>query len=255
MKENRERYYKFSNYLKERFGCRVYKVSVDAGFSCPNKDGKISREGCLYCDNRAFSFVSKEGACGDEFSNGTHIPPRPVEKQIEEGIASGRRKFAVEKFIVYFQAHSNTYATLDILKEKYDAVKKFKDIIGIAIGTRPDCINEETLNLIESYTQDYEVWIEYGLQSIHEKTLEFINRGHVYKDFLEAVRLTRGKRNIKICAHLIIGLPNETRENILQTAVELGRLKLEGIKIHPLHVIRGTKLDKLLSRGSFTPLD
>ena len=242
MKNNHQRYYKFSRYLKERFGGRVYKVSIDAGFSCPNKDGKFSKDGCIYCDNRAFSF-------------NTRIQPRPIEIQIEEGINFGKKRYGADRFIVYFQAHTNTYAPLDILRERYDVVGKFKDVVGIAIGTRPDCVNEEILDLIESYTQDYEVWIEYGLQSIHEKTLELINRRHSYEDFKKAIELSRKKRNIKICAHVIIGLPEENRKDILETAKEIGRLKLDGIKIHPLHAIKDTKLEELIKSGRYKLLE
>lgn len=246
------RYYRFSRYLKERFGCRVHKVSVDAGFSCPNKDGRMSRDGCIYCDNRGFSFNSRSS-------------PRPLELQIKEGINFGKKRFKAEKFIVYFQAYTNTYlparlqyvgagASPEILRERYDAVRKFDDVVGISIATRPDCVDEEILDLIKSYTEDYEVWLEYGLQSAHDKTLEFINRGHTYEDFLGAVKLTRKRKSIKICAHVIVGLPNETREEILATAKALGQLKLEGIKIHPLHVIRGTKLEELYQSKSYAPL-
>ncbi len=235
------RYYKFSQYLRKRFGCRVHKVSIDAGFSCPNKDGKLSKDGCIYCDNRAFSF-------------NTRLSSRPIESQIEEGINWGRRRYGAEKFIVYFQAFTNTYASMDVLRQKYNIVRKFKDIVGICIGTRPDCVNEEILDLIQSYSSDYEVWLEYGLQSIHEKSLKFINRRHFYEDFLQAVELTKG-RNIKICAHVIIGLPGETKEDILATAKELGRLRLDGLKIHPLHIIKGTKLEELFRKGLYRPLE
>ena len=235
------RYYKFSQYLRKRFGCRVHKVSIDAGFSCPNKDGKLSKDGCIYCDNYAFSF-------------NTRFPSRPIEIQIEEGINWGRRRYGAEKFIVYFQAFTNTYAPIDVLREKYNIVRKFKDIVGISIGTRPDCVNEEILDLIQSYSSDYEVWLEYGLQSIHPSTLEFINRGHLYGEFLGAVELSR-VRNIKICAHIIIGLPGETKEDILATAKELGRLRLDGLKIHPLHIIKGTKLEELFRKGLYRPLE
>ena len=242
MKKDRLRYYRFSKYLKEHFGCRVYKVSIDAGFLCPNRDGSRSRDGCIYCDNRGFSFNSR-------------VPPRPIELQIEEGIAFGRERFEAERFIIYFQAYTNTYAPLKVLRERYNVVRGFRDIVGISIGTRPDCINEEILDLIESYTKDYEVWLEYGLQSIHKRTLEFINRGHLYEDFLRAVHQTRKRKGIKICAHIIIGLPGESKEDMLQTARELGRLKLDGVKIHPLHIIRGTRLEELFNEGLYTPLE
>ncbi len=255
---DKERFYKFSRYLKERFGCRVYKLGIDAGFSCPNKDGKLSKEGCIYCDNRAFSFntrpVRKRSLNGIALSNGARIPPRPIETQIEQGIAFGRKRYDARKFIVYFQAYTNTYASLEILRQRYDAVREFQDVVGVAIGTRPDCVNEEILDLIATYTRDYEVWLEYGLQSIHKRTLRFINRGHTYEDFLKAVRLTRKKRNIKICAHVILGLPDETKDSMLETAREIARLKLDGIKIHPLHVITGTKLEGFLKQGLYKAL-
>jgi len=214
----------------------VHKISVDAGFSCPNRDGTKSKEGCIFCNNRGFSLNSR-------------ISPRPLELQIKEGMDFNRARFGAERFIIYFQAYTNTYASLGTLKERYDTVKRFKDIVGISIGTRPDCIDEDILSLIDSYTEDYEVWLEYGLQTIHEKTLAFINRGHTYQDFLRAVELTRKREKIKVCAHVIIGLPGESMEMVLETAKELGRLKLEGIKIHPLHVIRGTRLEEMFSQG------
>lgn len=237
-----ERYYRFSSYLKERFGTRVYKVSIDAGFSCPNKDGTLSSDGCIFCDNRAFSY------------NARIDKPRPIQTQIKEGMDFGRLRYGAEKFIIYFQAYTNTYAPLNILKERYDTVKNFKDIVGISIGTRPDCVNEEILDLIENYSKDYEVWIEYGLQSINENSLKLINRNHTYQDFLKAYDLTK-KRNIKVCAHVIIGLPEEGRNEIIETAKEMGRIRLDGVKIHPLYIIKGTRLDELFRAGLHKPLE
>lgn len=242
MEENRQRYYRFSTYLKERFGRRVYKVSIDAGFSCPNKDGRLSNKGCIFCDNHAFSYNSRTDK------------PKPIMTQIEEGIENAKRRFKAEKFIVYFQAYTNTYAPLHILRERYNVVKNFKDVVSIAIGTRPDFVNDEILELIESYSKDYEVWLEYGLQSIHNKTLKLINRNHTYQDFLKAYNLTK-KRNIKVCAHVIIGLPEEGRNEIIETAKEMARLKLDGIKIHPLHIVKGTKLEELYNKGRYKPLE
>lgn len=237
------RYYKLSEYFKRlSAGKRVHKISVDAGFSCPNRDGKLSTDGCIYCDNAGFSLNSR-------------IPSRPVHLQIEEGIKNLRKRFKAEKFIVYFQAYTNTYADIEVLKKRYSVIRDFNEVIGLAIATRPDCINTQILDLIDAYTSDYEVWIEYGLQSIHQKTLEFINRQHTYADFLKAVELTRQRKNIKICAHLIIGLPFETKKMLLETAKEMGRLKLEGIKIHPLHIIKGTRLEELFRQGLYSPLE
>jgi radical SAM protein (TIGR01212 family) len=239
MKKEQTSYYKFSRYLREHFGCPVYKISVDAGFSCPNKDGKLSSDGCIFCDNRAFS-------------PNTRQPPIPLDKQIAQGIHYGKKRYGAEKFIIYFQAHTNTYAPLSILRKKYDAIRKFENIVGIAIGTRPDCVNDEIMDIIAAYAPSYEIWLEYGLQSIHNTTLSTINRNHRYEDFLKAVAMAK-VRNIKVCAHIIIGLPGESKNEVLATAKELGRLKVEGIKIHPLHVVRGTKLEQLYISNSYNP--
>ena len=235
-------YYKFSTYLKERFGTRVHKVSVDAGFSCPNRDGTISKDGCIYCDNRAFSFHNRSDKT------------LSLAGQIREGITSAKKRFKAKKFIIYFQAHTNTYAPLELLKKTYDTIKSFDDVVGLSIATRPDCVNKEILELVASYADSYEVWIEYGLQSIHNKTLDFINRGHKYEDFLKAVEQARNY-NIKICAHVIIGLPGETKDMMMATAKELARLKIDGVKIHPLHIVKGTKLQELYNKGEYKPLE
>lgn len=234
-------YYKFSDYLKMRFGCRVHKISIDAGFSCPNLDGTKSVAGCIYCDNNAFSLNTPKGS-------------KSIEAQIEEGMNRAKLKYKAEKFIVYFQAYTNTYAPLEVLKEKYSKVKKFNDVVSIAIGTRPDCINEEILNLIDDLSNDYEVWLEYGLQSIHNGTLQCINRGHKYEDFLTALEMTKKRKRIKICAHTIIGLPYETKADVMETAKILGSLKLDGIKVHPLYIIKGTKLEEMFNDGKYKPL-
>lgn len=235
-------YYKFSEYFKKKFGCRVFKVSVDAGFSCPNRDGTKGSGGCIYCDNKGFSFNSRKETAS-------------LEIQIKRGIEFARKRYRAEKFIIYFQAYTNTYAQLDVLRERYSIINDFDNIVGLAIGTRPDCIDNEKLDLLEQYTEDYEVWIEYGLQSVHESTLKFINRRHSYADFLKAVKLTYKRGKFKICVHVIIGLPGENKDDVLETAKEIGRLKIDGIKIHPLHIIRGTKMEELYVNGEYHPLD
>ena len=254
MKEQKSRYYKFSEYLRKYFGVRVHKVTIDAGFSCPNKDGTKSSQGCIYCDNRGFSYPVRNTHQRQGSSNGARILPKPIESQIKQGIEFARRRFKAEKFIAYFQAYTNTYAGIDVLKQTYDNVRKFDDIVAISIGTRPDCVDEDILDLIQTYTRDYEVWIEYGLQSIHNKTLKLINRGHLYEDFLKAIEMTKKRQHIKICSHVIIGLPDEAKEDMLKTAKALGELKIDGVKIHPLHVIKGTKLEELYKEGSYKPL-
>jgi hypothetical protein len=235
--KNISRYRKFSDYLAERFMQKVYKVSVDAGFSCPNRDGKLSKDGCIFCDNKTFNAYF-----GGE--------PVVLENQIANGIKFGRERYRAKKFLIYFQANTNTYASKKELKKIYDVIYEFDNVLGLIIGTRPDCINDEILDLIASYSKDYEVWLEYGLQSIHDKSLKLINRNHTYKDFLKAYEKTRG-RNIKICPHIILGLPQESREDMLETAKEISRLKPEAIKIHPLHIVKNTPLEALYHKDRF----
>lgn len=193
-----KRYYQFSEYLKNKFGKKVYKITLDAGFSCPNRDGTISSGGCIFCDD------------GGSFSR-AHSNALSIEKQVEQGIHNLSTRFKAQKFMSYFQAYSNTYKPVDELKKIYDASLCSSDVVGISIGTRPDCVDEQKLDLIASYTEKYETWIEYGLQSMHDKTLKFINRGHDYQTFVKAFEQTK-KRNIKTGVHVILGLPGETKK-------------------------------------------
>ncbi len=236
-----KRYFNYSRYLEHMFGGKVYKVSVDAGFDCPNLDGKESDTGCIYCDNKAFSYHTQRDR-------------KPLEEQIKTGMSFMEKRYGAKKFIVYFQARTNTYTKPDILREKLDVIKKFERVVGISIGTRPDYVNAAILDVIDEYSGNYEIWMEYGLQSIHNKTLNEINRNHSYQNFIQAVELTRHYDKFKICAHIILGLPGETKENMLETARELARLKLEGVKIHPLYVVKDTPLEKLYDEGKFSPL-
>jgi len=240
VKYNNRRYYPFSQFLRERFGCKVYKLPIDAGFSCPNRDGKIGYGGCTYCYNPSFS------------------PPSLKEKlsiplQIKYRKALIRRKSEVNKFLVYFQSYTNTYAKVKILKRLYDEAIQDKDIIGFCIGTRPDCVPDEVLGLIESYAQDYHVWLEYGLQSVHNETLLRIKRGHNFAQFEDAVKRTQS-RNIFICAHIILGLPGETKEDILKTARTLAKMGIDGIKLHHLQVIKNTRIAREFNKGEFKVL-
>lgn len=228
--------------MKKRHGSRVAKISVDAGFSCPNRDGALSSEGCVYCDNRAFSYAARN-------------EPLPLEEQIRRGEAAAKERTGAGKYIIYFQAFTNTYAPLHVLRERYDAVRKHKDVVGISIGTRPDCVDDEKLALIASYTDRYDVWVEYGLQSVHDRTLAAIDRGHDYAAFVNAVKRTRKHPEIKIAAHVIIGLPGETKADMLETAQALGDMAIDGVKIHPLHVIAGTRLEELYRDGSISTLE
>lgn len=230
-----KRYNQFSRHLKETFGQKVYKVTLDAGFSCPNRDGKISKIGCIFCDDSG------------SFSQ-AHDNLLPIKTQLETGIETLSNRFGAKKFISYFQAYSNTYAPVKVLENTYSQSLGHKDVVGISIGTRPDCVDKDKINLISDIAQDYYTWVEYGLQSIHDKTLDFINRGHHAREFYDAVDLTQG-RNINICAHVIIGLPNESREDILHTAREISRLGIHGVKIHLLCILKGTPMERMYDEG------
>jgi uncharacterized protein len=225
----------YNDYLRQKYGCKVYRIAVDAGFSCPNRDGAKGHGGCVYCN-----------AGG---SRASYINPRDsVRKQIDGRIKRLKEIRGAKKFIAYFQAFTNTYASLVKLKTTYDEVLAFDDIVGISIGTRPDAVDRKKLELIASYKNRYEVWIEYGLQSIHDKTLKLINRGHNFDDFLKAVRLTK-EFSIQVAAHVILGLPGETKEDMMSTAKKLAELKIDGVKIHVLHILKGSVLEKLYNKG------
>lgn len=229
-----KRYNQYSAYLKQKFGVKVYKITLDAGFSCPNRDGVISKGGCIFCDE------------GGSFSQ-AHSNLLPVEEQIEAGIKTLSERFKAQKFMSYFQAYSNTYKPVKELEKIYNSALGHEKIVGLSIGTRPDCIDNEKLNLIASYKDDYYTWIEYGLQSIHNKTLEKINRGHDFDCFLRAYEKTKEK-GINVCVHVIFGLW-ETHDEIMQTAQKLAELGVDGVKIHMLCALRDTKLSKIYEAG------
>lgn len=237
---NKKRYNQYSRHLQNIFNCKVYKITIDAGFSCPNRDGAFSKDGCIFCDTSG------------SFSQ-AHSNLFPIEQQLEESIIRLKNRFKAEKFISYFQAYTNTYAPVNKLKSLYDRAVSHPDVVGLSIGTRPDCVDEEKLDLIETYSENKLVWIEYGLQSIHNKTLEFINRGHSFEDFVKAMDLSK-KRNLNICAHVIIGLPGETRKDMLETARVLADMGVDGVKIHLLCVLKGTKLEDLYNASKINLL-
>ena len=232
------KYYRFSQYLKNKFGEKVYKITIDGGFSCPNRDGTISNDGCIFCDDGG----SFSQSCDRNLS---------IEEQVKTGIEQQNERFNANKFIAYFQAFSNTYKPVNELKKIYDSAFCDERIVGISIGTRPDCIDNEKLKLISSYNDKYEVWIEFGLQSIHDKTLQLINRGHNYKCFEEAYYLTK-KYGIKVCTHVIIGLPGETKQDILKTAQKLAELNVDGVKFHCLCLLENSPL---INFKDFSPLN
>ncbi len=229
-----KRYYPYSQYLRKTFNKKVYKITLDAGFYCPNRDGTISTGGCLFCDE-----VGSFSRCNEQKLS--------IKEQITKSIEKLSSQFKAEAFIAYFQSYSNTYAPTEKLKKIYDSVFENEKIVSISIGTRPDCVDNEKLDLISKYP---EPWIEYGLQSAKDETLKFINRGHDFECFKKAVIETK-KRNIKVCAHIILGFPNESKEDMLNTAYELSKLNIDGIKIHMLTILKDSPLNKYYNENPF----
>jgi hypothetical protein len=230
-----KRYNAFSEELKRVFGCRVHRISVDAGFTCPNRDGTVGNDGCIFCG----------GAGSGSFGIARGLS---IAAQIEEGKEVMFRKYKARKFIAYFQPYSNTYAPVERLAALYDEALAVKDIVGLIIGTRPDCLPPATLDLLATYAQRSWFWLELGLQTPHDRTLLAIERGHDFAAFVNAVNACK-ERGIRVCVHLILGLPGETREEILLSAGILNELKVDGVKLHLLHIMRGTRLAELNARG------
>jgi radical SAM protein (TIGR01212 family) len=235
---NTKRYYDLKSFWRNRFGFRVYKLQIDAGFTCPNRDGTVSTGGCIYCDGR-----------GSRLRQAGLLPS--VTEQIRRGREYYKKNRNAGKFIAYFQTFTNTYGPLEKLKELYDEALAEEDVIGLSIGTRPDCVPDRVIDLFQDYTKERHIWLELGLQSIHEKTLRLINRGHSAATFLDALLRLSGS-NIYICTHIIVGLPGETREDILETARAIATLPIHGIKIHALLALRGTVVGDLYEKGEIT---
>ncbi|RMH05762.1 MAG: TIGR01212 family radical SAM protein [Aquificota bacterium] len=235
-------YYSLKDYLRERYGKRVQKITVALPFTCPNIDGTKAYGGCTYC------FAGTRPA---------HLEPHvPLRTQIEEGIKRAKERYGKNLlFFVYFQSYSNTYGDYEFLKRSYETAFEFEEVVGIDVGTRPDCAPEWVLDLLEGYAKrGYEVWVEYGLQSANFRTLRHINRAHGISDFVDAVLRTK-RRNLRVCAHVILGLPGEDKEDMLETGKLVASLPIDGIKIHPLHVIKNTKLAEEYLAGGFKVLE
>ncbi len=236
-----KRYHSLNAFLRRVFGERVQKVTIDAGFTCPNRDGAREKGGCIYCN----AFGSGTGA----FKEGLTI-----REQMLAGMERLARRYRARKFIAYFQAFSNTYAPLEVLKKRYEEALVDERVVGLAIGTRPDCINEEIVKLLASYQErGFMVWLEMGLQSAHNKTLFLINRGHTYEEFLQALKLAK-KYDLLVCTHVIFGLPGETPAEMLQTIEKIADLPLDGLKFHELYVVRGSRMEELYRKGAYKPL-
>ncbi|PMP97735.1 MAG: TIGR01212 family radical SAM protein [Thermodesulfobacterium geofontis] len=234
-------YYTLNEFLKEKFGEKVKKIPLDAGLTCPNRDGTKGLGGCIYCDSK--------GSGTGFFKEG-----KSLEEQVKFFLEIFKRK-KFNKFIAYFQSFSNTYAPVEKLKELYDIVFIDPSIVGLAIGTRPDCIDEKNVDLLKTYQEKgYYLWVELGLQSIFNKTLELINRGHTFEDFLEAYSLLK-ENNIPVVVHIIFGLPEETKEMMMETVKTLAKLKVDGIKFHALYIPKGSKMEEIYLKGEYKPLE
>ncbi|MBT0651885.1 TIGR01212 family radical SAM protein [Geomobilimonas luticola] len=236
-----KRYNAFSVELKRIFGCRVHRISVDAGFTCPNRDGTVGTGGCIYC--------------GGDGSGSFGIPRGlSITEQLEDGKEVMVRKYKAGKFIAYFQPYSNTYATVERLRALYDEALAVTDVAGLIVGTRPDCLPPPVLDLLADYHRRTYFWLELGLQSLHDRSLAFVNRGHDAATSVAAIRAARS-RGLRICAHVILGLPGESREETMATAGMLNELGVEGVKLHLLHVMAGTELAQLYGEGKVRLLE
>ncbi|MEI7637930.1 MAG: TIGR01212 family radical SAM protein [Syntrophus sp. (in: bacteria)] len=235
---NSKRYYDLKSFWRNRFGCKVYKLPIDAGFTCPNRDGQTAVGGCIYCDGR-----------GSKLRQAGPLPS--VTEQIRKGMAYYTVHRQAGNFIAYFQTFTNTYGDLEHLKRLYDEALAQPNVLGLSIGTRPDCVPDAVLDLLENYTKTHHIWLELGLQSIHDRTLTLLNRGHNREIFLDTVQRIQG-RGILLCVHIIVGLPGETHEDILGTARVLAGLPIQGIKIHSLLALQGTVLGSLYESGAIS---
>jgi uncharacterized protein len=224
------RYRTYKQYLKEHFSAKVYKIPLDAGFTCPNIDGTVAVGGCTYCDNKSFSPNSRG-------------PARSVSEQMIDGMAFYRNRYGAEKFIAYFQAFTNTHGPVDRMGPLYDEALSFPGVVGLSIGTRPDCVPDEVLDLLSGMGGRTHLWVEYGLQTKHDETLRRLNRGHTCAQFLDAVQRTH-LRKIPVCAHVILGLPGETHEMMMGTAETISRTGVQALKIHHLYISKNTALEK-----------
>lgn len=232
-------YYSLNQFLKEMFGEKVKKIPLDAGFTCPNRDGTKGKGGCIYCDVRG---------SGTGLGKGLSL-----KEQIEFFIERFSKK-GFKKFIAYFQSFSNTYGPPSKLRETYGVILNYPEIVGLAIGTRPDCIDLEVINLLKEFQYlGYYLWVELGLQSKHNQTLKLINRGHTFEDFLSAFHLLT-KHDIPVVVHIIFGLPGESKEMMLETVKTLSELKPAGIKFHALYILERTPLGKLYRSGEVKEL-
>ena len=233
------RYYAYNHFLRQKFSHRVQKISIDAGFTCPNVDGTVAVGGCTFCDNRSFSPSRR-------------LPRAGIHGQIEQSIARMRRRYKnCSSFLAYFQPATNTYAPAEQLRALYEEALAHPSMVGLAIGTRSDCVPDDVLDLLQHLATRTFVSVEYGMQTMHNRTLEWMNRGHDHQSFLDAVTRSRG-RGLHICAHIMLGLPGESHDDMLATAHEVARVGVDAVKIHNLYCVKNTRLADQVAAGEVT---
>ncbi len=252
-------YRSLNKYLRERFGQKVYKIAINGGFTCPNRDGTLGEKGCIFCSGYGSGDFTEDSGLSitEQIERGKERVKSKMPKKNTIKQCGNRNEQRIDlhenhegKYIAYFQAFTNTYAPVERLRSLFTEAIQHPDIVALSIGTRPDCLPEEVLNLLEELNQIKPVWVELGLQTIHEKSAEYIRRGYELKVYDEAVKNLRD-RNIEVITHVILGLPGESREEMLETVDYVGKSGVQGIKLQLLHVIRGTDLEKDYNAGKF----
>ncbi len=236
-----DRYYSFNKYLRETFGCKIYKLALDGGMTCPNRDGTLGNRGCIFCS---------DGGSGDFAERQCEN----VERQIENAKSRVKNKITNGKYIAYFQSYTNTYASVEYLQNLFFDAIKHPDIAALSVGTRPDCLPEDVVKLLSELNEIKPVFVELGLQTIHENTAKFIRRGYPLSVFDEAVNKLKSA-NVNVVVHLIIGLPGETRTMMLESADYVAKSGVNGVKLQLLHVLKGTDLAEIYERGEFRCLN
>lgn len=229
----------FGQYMLQRHGERIHKIAINAGFTCPNRDGSKGVGGCTFCNNASFSPNHKLSPIADQVQTGRKVIPK---------------RTGARRYLAYFQAYTNTYAETEVLARQYEQALAEKDVIGLSVGTRPDCVPDEVLDLLCHYRdQGHEIWLELGLQSAHDHTLNRVNRGHGFAEYQTAIRAAQ-ERGIPVCTHLILGLPGETADDINTSFNRVIDAGVNGLKLHPLHIVKGTQLAREWKLGDYTPL-
>lgn len=234
-------YYPLNLHLRELFGCRVQKISLDGGFTCPNVDGSVTTGGCVFCDNRAFSPSRR-------------VRRDAIQAQIQRGIEGLRRRYETEKFLAYYQPGTNTYGPLDKLRSLWEIALEDPRVVGLVIGTRPDCVPNEVLDLIDEFAQNCYVSLELGVQTIHDASLDWMNRGHHHDASMDAIERCRG-RDFEVGLHIMLGLPGETHEMMMQTAEQVAAWNVDSVKLHNLYVVHRTELLEQVQRGDVRLLE